>query len=136
MQQEEIARTEAFIAKFRYNASKARLVPERITALEKLERVEVPPVVKTIHFAFPRASPCRAGSCFHRPGLAKSYGELSVFRGVDLEVSRGDKLVVVGVNGAGKSTLLRLLPGREQPGRGLPEMGSGRCARFLFPGER
>ena len=46
LQQEEIARIEAFIAKFRYNASKARLVQSRIIALEKMERVEVPPVVK------------------------------------------------------------------------------------------
>ena len=58
-QQEEIAHIEAFIAKFRYNASKARLVQSRITALEKMERIEVPPVVKTIHFPF-RRLPIRA----------------------------------------------------------------------------
>ena len=48
-------------------------------------------------------------------GLAKSYGEHIVFSGVRVEVSKGDKLVVVGVNGAGKSTLLRIISGRDQP---------------------
>ncbi len=129
LQQEEIARIEAFIAKFRYNASKARLVQSRIIALEKMERVEVPPVVKSIHFSFP--PPPHAGRIvLSASGLAKSYGDLPVFRGVDIEVSRGDKLVVVGVNGAGKSTLLRLLSGREQPDAGSLRWGAGVAAAF------
>jgi len=129
LQQEEIARIEAFIAKFRYNASKARLVQSRITALEKMERVEVPPVVKTIHFSFP--PPPHAGRIvLSASGLAKSYGTLRVFHGVDIEVSRGDKLVVVGVNGAGKSTLLRLLSGREQPDEGALRWGAGVVPAF------
>jgi len=129
LQQDEIARIEAFIAKFRYNASKARLVQSRITALEKMERVEVPPVVKTIHFSFP--PPPHAGRIvLSASGLAKSYGALRVFRGVDIEVSRGDKLVVVGVNGAGKSTLLRLLSGREQPDEGALRWGAGVVPAF------
>ncbi|MGA2763246.1 MAG: ABC-F family ATP-binding cassette domain-containing protein [Spirochaetia bacterium] len=124
LQQEEIARTESFIAKFRYNASKARLVQSRITALEKLERIEVPPVVKTIHFSFP--PPPHAGKVVMSASqLAKSYGDQPVFRGVDLEVSRGEKLLVVGVNGAGKSTLLRLLSGREDPDEGSLRWGAG-----------
>ncbi len=123
-QQEEIARIEAFIARFRYNASKARLVQSRITALEKMERIEAPPVVKTIHFSFP-APPHAGRIVLAAEGLAKSYGDLSVFRAVDLEVFRGEKLVVVGVNGAGKSTLLRLLAGREQPDQGSLRRGAG-----------
>ncbi|HUI71882.1 MAG TPA: ABC-F family ATP-binding cassette domain-containing protein [Spirochaetia bacterium] len=129
LQQEEIARIEAFINKFRYNASKARLVQSRITALEKMERIEVPPVIKAIHFAFP-APPHSGRIVVTGAGLAKSYGNLRVFCGVDLEVSRGDKLVVVGVNGAGKSTLLRLLSGREQPDEGSLRWGAGIAAAF------
>jgi ATP-binding cassette subfamily F protein 3 len=129
LQQEEIERIEAFIAKFRYNASKARLVQSRITALQKMERIEVPPVVKTIHFSFP--PPPHAGRLvLSATGLARSYGNLQVFHGVDIEVSRGDKLVVVGVNGAGKSTLLRLLSGREQPDEGALRWGTGVVPAF------
>ncbi len=129
-QQEEIARIEAFIARFRYNASKARLVQSRITALEKMERIEVPPVIKSIHFSFP--APPHAGQIvLSSEDLAKSYGEVAVFRGVSLEVSRGEKLVVVGVNGAGKSTLLRLLAGRETPDRGSLRLGAGVTPAFF-----
>jgi ATP-binding cassette subfamily F protein 3 len=129
LQQEEIARIEAFIAKFRYNASKARLVQSRITLLAKMERIEVPPVVKSIHFSFP--PPPHAGKIvLSASGLDKSYGDARVFRGVDIEVSRGDKLVVVGVNGAGKSTLLRLLSGRERPDAGSLHWGAGVAAAF------
>jgi ATP-binding cassette subfamily F protein 3 len=129
LQQEEISRIEAFINKFRYNASKARLVQSRITQLSKMERIEVPPVVKSIHFSFP--PPPHAGRIvLTASALAKGYAGVPVFRGVDIEVSRGDKLVVVGVNGAGKSTLLRLLSGREQPDEGSLRWGAGVTAAF------
>jgi ATP-binding cassette subfamily F protein 3 len=123
-QQEEVAHIEAFIRKFRYNASKARLVQSRITALEKLERIEVPPVVKTIHFSFPPPPPS-GRLVLGAEGLAKSYTGHRVFDGARVEVSRGDKLVVVGVNGAGKSTLLRIISGREEPDAGALKWGTG-----------
>ncbi|HVO40623.1 MAG TPA: ABC-F family ATP-binding cassette domain-containing protein [Spirochaetia bacterium] len=128
-QQEEIARIEAFIARFRYNASKARLVQSRITALSKMERIETPPVVKSIHFSFP-APPHSGRLVLSCAGLARSYGEHQVFRGLDVEVSRGDKLVVTGVNGAGKSTLLRLLSSREKPDAGEMRWGTGVVPAF------
>ncbi|MGA2641842.1 MAG: ATP-binding cassette domain-containing protein, partial [Spirochaetia bacterium] len=122
-QQEEISHIEAFINRFRYNASKARLVQSRITALRKMERVEVPPIVKAIRFAFP-APPPSGRLVLSAEGLAKSYAGRAVFTGVKFEVSRGDKLVVVGVNGAGKSTLLRLISGRESPDSGVLRWGT------------
>ncbi len=128
-QQEEIAHVEAFIRRFRYNASKARLVQSRITALEKLDRIEVPPVVKAIHFSFPPPPPS-GRLVLSAEGLAKSYGGRRVFDGVGVEVSRGDKLVVVGVNGAGKSTLLRLISGREPPDAGALKWGTGVAPAF------
>ena len=128
-QQEEIARIEAFIAKFRYNASKARLVQSRITALEKMERIEIPPIVKAIHFSFP-PPPHSGRLVLSATGLAKAYGAHQVFRGVDLEISRGDKLVVAGVNGAGKSTLLRILSSHEQPDEGTLKWGTGVVPAF------
>jgi ATP-binding cassette subfamily F protein 3 len=128
-QQEEIAHVEAFIARFRYNASKARLVQSRITQLEKMERIEVPPIVKSIGFGFPPPPPS-GRLVLSAEGLAKSYGDHCVFRGAAVEVSRGDKVVVVGVNGAGKSTLLRIIAGREAPDEGHLTWGTGIVPAF------
>jgi ATP-binding cassette, subfamily F, member 3 len=128
-QQEEIAHAEAFIRRFRYQATKARQVQSRITALEKIERIEIPPVVKSIHFAFPPPPPS-GRIVLTAEGLAKSYAGKRVFGGVGVEVGKGDKLVVVGVNGAGKSTLLRLISGREAPDAGTVRLGTGVAPAF------
>jgi ATP-binding cassette subfamily F protein 3 len=128
-QQEEISHIESFINRFRYNASKARLVQSRITALGKMERIEVPPIVKAIRFSFP-APPPSGRLVLSAEGLSKSYAGRPVFAGVGFEVSRGDKLVVVGVNGAGKSTLLRLLSGKEAADAGTLRWGTGVVPAF------
>jgi ATP-binding cassette subfamily F protein 3 len=124
LQQGEIARVEAFINRFRFNASKARLVQSRINWLERLERVEVPPVVKHVRFAFPAAPP-PGRLVLRAEALAKSYGGRPVFAEVGFELGRGERLVVVGVNGAGKSTLLRILAGRETSDAGAVVRGTG-----------
>jgi ATP-binding cassette subfamily F protein 3 len=128
-QQDEIARIEVFIRRFRYKASKARQVQSRVGYLERLERIEVPPVVKTIHFSFP-PPPHSGRIILEASGLAKGYGETKVFDGVAVELSRGEKLVVVGVNGAGKSTLLRILSSRERPDAGEMKWGAGVVPAF------
>ncbi len=123
-QQAEIARTEAFIQKFRYNASKASQVQSRIKYLEKLERIELPEGMKSISFSFPPA-PHSGKKVLSVDSLSKSYGENRVIAGLSFELRRGDKLVVTGVNGAGKSTLLRILSGRDQDYEGTVVEGSG-----------
>jgi ATP-binding cassette subfamily F protein 3 len=112
-QQERIHHLEVFINRFRYQATKARQVQSRIKELDKIERIELPPEEKTIHFSFPQPSPSgrAVAEC---KGVAKSYGANQVFAGVDLVINRGDRVALVGVNGAGKSTLIKLLAGAEQ----------------------
>jgi ATP-binding cassette subfamily F protein 3 len=120
-QQEEIEKAEAFISRFRYQATKARQVQSRIKMLDKVERIEVPPERKKIHFKFPEAPrPGRVVLEVH--GLSKAYGGKHVLRSVDLVVERGDRIALVGPNGAGKSTLMRLLAGvdRLDAGTRLP----------------
>ncbi len=123
-QQEEIARLEAFINKFRYNANRAAQVQSRIKQLEKLERIELPPEMKTIHFSFP-PPPHSGKKVLSIRELTKAYGSLTVIDRLSLELRRGDKLVVTGVNGAGKSTLLRIIAGVDQDYAGDIEYGTG-----------
>ena len=107
-QRERIEQLEAFISRFRYQATKAKQVQSRIKELERMERIEVPQEERTIHFTFPQPKPSgRVVAEFK--GVAKRYGEKEVFRDVSFIVERGDRVALVGVNGAGKSTLIKLL---------------------------
>jgi ATP-binding cassette subfamily F protein 3 len=116
-QDEEIARIEAFISRFRYQANKASQVQSRIKQLEKIERIKIPPQRKKIAFKFP--SPPRSGKeLVTLKHAAQRYGDNLVLEDVNLCVTRGERMVLVGPNGAGKSTLMRLLSGVEQPSAG------------------
>ncbi len=112
-QQREIERIEQFIRRFRYKASKASQVQSRITYLEKLKRIEIPPYLKRMQVRFP--DPPRTGDeVMHLRGLGKSYGTLEVFSDLDLFIRRGDRIAVTGRNGAGKTTLIRIIAGMDQ----------------------
>ena len=111
-QRERIEQLEAFINRFRAQATKAKQVQSRIKELEKIDRIEVPPDEKTIHFRFPQPKPSgRIVAEFHN--VSKSYGPKNVFSGAHFIIERGDRVALVGVNGAGKSTLIKLLAGTE-----------------------
>ena len=123
-QDEEIQRVEEFINRFRYQATKAAQVQSRIKMLEKVERLEVPPERKRIHFQFP-AAPKSGRMVLELKHVRKAYGGAApgqkanvVLEGVNLHIERGDRIALVGPNGAGKSTLMRMLSGEEQPDRG------------------
>src|SRR5947208_788553 len=111
-QQERIKQIEAFINRFRYQATKAKQVQSRIKELERIERIEIPPEEKSIHFSFPQPKPS-GRIVVECKGVVKSYGDQLVFSGVDFYIERGDRVALVGVNGAGKSTLIRILAGAE-----------------------
>ena len=109
-QQEEIERIEAFISRFRYQASKAALVQSRVKQLEKIERLQPPDGYRNIHFRFPQ--PPRSGRVvLELQRASKSYGDLRVYDALDLSIERGRKVALVGPNGAGKSTLIKMLAG-------------------------
>jgi ATP-binding cassette, subfamily F, member 3 len=129
-QRDRIEQLEVFINRFRYQATKAKQVQSRIKELEKIERIEVPPEEKTIHFSFPQPKPSgRIVAEFE--SIAKTYlarpdgrsGEKEVFSGVNFLIEKGDRIALVGVNGAGKSTLIKLLAAVEKPTQGEYKLG-------------
>ncbi len=121
-QKAEIERMEAFIEKFRYKATKAKQVQDRVKKLEKIERITVPSRAKKIHFRFP--SPPRSGERVIRfENVKKAYGKNVVYDGLDLTIYRGEKIALVGPNGAGKSTLLKMIAGEIKPDSGNIDLG-------------
>ena len=121
-QQKEIADTKAFIERFRYQATKAVQVQQRIRQLEKIVPIEVDEVDNSaMHLKFP---PClRSGDypviC---DDLRKDYGLHTVFDHVTLTIKRGEKVAFVGKNGEGKSTLVKCIMG-EIPYTGKLKIG-------------
>ena len=121
-QQKEIAETKQFIERFRYKATKAVQVQQRIRQLEKIVPIEIDEVDNSsLHLKFP---PClRSGDypviCDQ---VAKSYGNHLVFSNVDMLIKRGEKVAFVGKNGEGKSTLVKCIMG-EIPFDGTLKVG-------------
>lgn len=117
-QQQEIADIKAFIDRFRYQATKAVQVQQRIKQLEKIVPIEVDEVDNSaMRLKFP---PCLRSGDYPviAEGLSKVYAqqdgngdELLVFSGVDMTIKRGEKVAFVGKNGAGKSTLVKCIMG-------------------------
>src|ERR1700727_2061122 len=126
-QRDRIDALEAFINRFRYQATKAKQVQSRIKELEKIERIEVPEEEATIHFTFPQP-PTSGRTVIEVSHLYKVYptpdgGTKVVLDDVSFTIERGDRIALVGANGAGKSTMIRMLAGMEPPSNGTLRLG-------------
>ena len=121
-QQKEIADMRQFIERFRYQATKAVQVQQKVKQLEKIVPIEVDEVDNSaMHLKFP---PClRSGDypviC---DDVRKAYGDHEVFAHATLTIKRGEKVAFVGKNGEGKSTLVKCIMG-EIPFDGLLKIG-------------
>ena len=121
-QRDRIEQLEAFINRFRAQATKAKQVQSRIKELEKIERIDIPPDEQTIRFKFPQPKPSgRIVAEFK--DVSKSYGQKFVFGDANFTIERGDRVALVGINGAGKSTMIKLLAGTEPLSNGSYTLG-------------
>ena len=139
-QRERIDDLEAFINRFRYQATKAKQVQSRIKELEKIERIEVPDEEATIHFTIPQP-PASGRTVIEVSNLSKQYpmpaiegrpaGTKQILEDVSFQIDRGDRIALVGANGAGKSTLIRMLSGLEPPTSGEIRLGHNVLADYF-----
>jgi len=122
LQRGEIKKTQEFIERFRYKATKARQVQSRIKMLERFAIIERERSKRQVHIRFPEA-PKSGREVVSARQVSKSYGDLNVFSSFDLTIHRGEKIAFVGINGAGKSTLTRILGGMEESSSGTVTYG-------------
>ena len=109
-QQREIDKQMRFVEQFRSKATKASQVQSRLKQLEKIQIIKLPRATRKVRYSFPE--PPRSGSeVIKLTNVSKSYGDIVVYRGMNLTLSRGDRVALVGPNGAGKTTMLKILAG-------------------------
>ena len=134
-QKDRIEALEAFINRFRAQATKAKQVQSRIKELEKIERIVVPEEEATIHFSIPQP-PASGRTVIEVSNLSKNYptpdgGIKKVLENVSFQIDRGDRIALVGANGAGKSTLIRMLSNIEAPTSGAIKLGHNVLADYF-----
>jgi ATPase subunit of ABC transporter with duplicated ATPase domains len=124
-QDEKIARLEEGIRRFKGTtekmAKRARSWETRVDKL-KAKRVEIGKKGRSVAMQFPQPEPS-GRTPLKAEGLAKAFDQNVVFVDVDVDVDRGERLVIMGLNGAGKTTLLRILAGTDSADIGEVELG-------------
>ena len=121
-QRREIAKTQAFIDRFRYKASKASQAQSRLKQLEKIELIEEEDDDAVMDFHFP-PPPAGGATVVEMEKVHKAYGPVRLLNGYDFRMEKGDRIAIVGVNGAGKSTFTRLISRTEEPDSGRVNFG-------------
>jgi ATP-binding cassette subfamily F protein 3 len=122
-QQREIQRLQEFADRFRAKNTKASQAQSKLKQIERMEKIEAPVRdQRAIRIRFPQ--PRRSGRVvIQLKDIHHAYGETVVYRGMNLEIERGQRMVLVGPNGAGKSTLLKILAGVLPFQSGTRELG-------------
>ncbi len=130
-QRKKIRQMQDFVDRNRANAATASRAQSRIKAIEKMDRIEAPQTdTSALRIKLPE--PPRSGQLVAKlDDVTFAYGTKVVYRGLSLEIERGDKVVLVGPNGAGKTTLMKLLAGVHSPTQGEVALGSNVFATYF-----
>ncbi len=121
-QQDYIARTEAYIRRFKAGI-KSKMARGRQSQLDRLERLDAPVHNEEFQLRLPPAAEC-AERVLIMEDLTIGYGEKILAKGINLTLRRGDKAALLGANGTGKTTLLRTILGEIQPLKGRAKIGN------------
>ncbi len=123
-QQKKIREMQDFVDRNRANAATASRAQSRLKAIEKMERIDAPQTDNSaLRIKLPE--PPRSGHVVAKlRDVGFAYGTKVVYGGLDLDLERGDHVVLVGPNGAGKTTLMKLLTGILTPQKGEVGLGS------------
>jgi len=123
----EIGRKQAFVDRFKAKATKARQAQSRMVQIDRLkgELDALPPETRTRSLSFSWPEPERgAQTVLSAVDLCFSFTDSDLFRDLNFQIYRGQRIGLVGPNGRGKSTLIKLITGRLQPTRGRVALGS------------
>ncbi len=119
-----IAHMEAFVARFRAKATKAKQAQSRLKALARMERIAAAHVDAPFDFHFPK--PDRSpDTLIYLNKTSMAYGDRRILSDVELTLTPGARIGLLGPNGAGKSTLIKLLSGEASPAGGQRSEGRG-----------
>jgi len=122
--QKEIDRVQEFVDRFRGVGSKASQVNERMKTIQKLKDKLVKPLSQRKVFKFNFPQPPRSNQVVAElTKVDQAYGDKVIYKGLDLTVERGDRIVLVGPNGAGKSTLMKIIAGHLEIQGGKVDVG-------------
>ena len=121
-QQDYIARTEAYIRRFKAGI-KSKMARGRQSQLDRLERLDAPVQNEEFQLRLPPAAEC-ADRVLIMEDLAIGYGDKVLAKGINLTLRRGEKAALLGANGTGKTTLLRTILGEIAPLKGRAKIGN------------
>lgn len=121
-QQEYIARTEAYIRRFKAGI-KSKMARGRQSQLDRLERIDAPIYNEEFELRLPPAAEC-ADRVLIMEDLTIGYGDNVLAKGINLTLRRGEKAALLGANGTGKTTLLKTILGEVDPLKGKAKIGS------------
>lgn len=125
-QQQEIRHQEAVIEKLKsFNREKSiKRAESREKMLNKIEVLEKPTAARTdIHMVL--TPKCTSGNdVLHIEGLSKSFGSLSLFHDIDMDIKRGEHVAIIGDNGTGKTTILKIINGILEADSGTIALGT------------
>ena len=130
-QQRKLKQMQEFVDRNRARASSASRAQSRLKAMDKMERIDAPQTDNsTMRIKLP--DPPRSGQIVAKlDNVGFAYGTKVVYGSLDLELERGDHIVLVGPNGAGKTTLMKLLTGILTPTRGEVVLGTNVASTYF-----